>query len=224
MSEDVARAVGAPAPEPEGGLVIAGKPCTVRPLTLKELGVVERACLKQYQRSVLQTYSENLDLLPETDRAKTMRDKLEEISKWDIKDLPLRRAYDVDRVVVNDAVLRWLYAAFDTVEVELAQETDEDKRRKLIQRVVGTCLDDGTLLKEQYEAMTGSLPRSMEIGYVNWWVTACYEGRIEMLYMCFAHSGITRDELLTELSLRPEKMIDITREIESLTSPRLGKQ
>ena len=88
MSEDVARALGA------GGDIttIAGKECKVRPLSIRELTEVERECLKVYKRTFLETFHDNLDLLPDDEAAGLMSRKLEEASAWDVGDLPSKKA------------------------------------------------------------------------------------------------------------------------------------
>lgn len=215
MSEDTARAVGSNGTD--DGIIINGKRCTVRALTLKELGEIERECLKRYKRTYLETFAENADLLPNAQQL--IEKKLEEAAKWDVRDLPLRRVHDVSKVKVTDKLLGWVKSNYEGI---LEEDQTETYRKRLVQRVTTTALDNGTLSAERYESLTGSLPASTQAGYVNWWITATFDGQIEMIYTCFKHNDVTRDELCAELSKNPGLMIDASREIEHLTAPQVG--
>jgi len=217
MSDDVARAVGAGSNE---SVVIDGVVCSVRPLNLRELGELERECLKRYKRAYLETYAENLDLLPEVSKQELLAGKLEEVARWDVKDLPLKKVFEATKVPLTDAAAKWAVAQYGADA--LGNSSSDVVRRQRLGNLVVTALEDGSLSLEQYRAITGRDARGVSVGYVNWWITATFDGQIEMVYSCFRHNGITRDALCAELSRNPAVLVQITREIESLTAPTVG--
>ena len=75
MSEQMARALAATSPMT---VMIGGKECTVRPLGIQELTEVERDCVQRFKRQYLETFSQNLDLLPENRRTELLEQKMEE--------------------------------------------------------------------------------------------------------------------------------------------------
>ena len=111
MPDDMARALGA---EGSTTVEIAGKQCTVRPLSLQELTEAERDCLERYKRSYLKTFSDNRDLIPNYETV--IQQKMDEAAKWDVDDLPTKNAYDPAAIKINKALRRWLENVFDTKE------------------------------------------------------------------------------------------------------------
>ena len=214
MSEDVARAVGARIPEP---VTIAGKEVLVRPLSLKELTEAQRAGLKDYKRSYLETYKENLDLLPESEQSSLMREKLEEVARWDLQDLPAKLVYDVKRVKINPAIEKWVKENYPEYEVD--PKASKEKQEAHLKAVVTTALDSEVLADELYENLTGESPKKHKVGYVNWWITATFEGMLTMLWLSIRDSGLTKDQIAGELSKNPGLLAQLSREIESLSAP-----
>lgn len=215
MSDDTARAVGA-----NGAIeiTIGGKLCTVRPLKIKELGEMERICLKQWKREIMETYTDNVDLLPEEKRERLIVSKLDEISKLDVHDLPTRRVYDPFKIKVTPKLEDWTKQNYQSF-IELADGRDDSYKKRLIQRIVTTALDKETLSEAACTELTGSQPVHVQVGYVNWWITATFEGQLEMIYMAFKHNGVTRDDVCDALSDNPAVMIELSRELEHLTAP-----
>lgn len=220
MSEDVARAVGAEDPE---DILINGKPCRIRALSIKELTEVERDCLKQYKRQYLETFSENADLLPESDRIAIIKQEMERAARWDVADLPLRYAYDPDSLKINSKLADWARTKLDFRETDV----DEKPLPQLVyeirlKRVLSTALDSGAIKPEEYTEMAGKEPRKLKISYVNWWITASPEGMIAMIYASVKDQGISKKELVGELSKNPTLMVNLSREIEHLSAPKAG--
>jgi hypothetical protein len=210
MSEEVARMVGA---EGTGGVMIDGKRCTARPLTVKELTEVGRECLRQYRKQLLQTRWDSLEVYPEAIREAKYEKIVEEVSKWDVTNLPLKAAYDPSQINITPALLDWLKTNHGD-----ANQKDE----KLVKHIVATALDNGLLDPDAYAKLTGNKPIQYKIGYAHWWVTAAIEGQVEMLYAAFKHNDITRDQLMRAITENPELGIELSREIEHLSAPKLG--
>lgn len=215
MADDVARAVGA---RGANGYTIAGKECRPRALNIKELAEVERHCLKQYKRQYLETFSENLDLLNcnVEDRSVLLQKKIDECARWDVTDLPPKTVYDPSRVVINDKIKKWVKEEWsDSVPTK---DLDDDQIRKL----VTTALDMENLSEDEYEKMAGTKPKKRKTGYANWWTTGSFDGMITMIWACFEHEGITKQQIEDELASNPSILISISRDIEELSAPDLG--
>lgn len=221
MSDDVTRAVGGKDPEP---VKIAGKECFVRGLSIRELGEVERECLKQYKRKYLETFSDNYDLLPpDVDKFALMKEKMEEAAKWDVDDLPLRYAYDPDSLRTNGKLEDWAAKNVDFKTVDEKEKPLESTLLKVrLQRVIAAALDREMLDPKEYTKMTGHTPVKMKIGYANWWITAVYDGMIELIYACFKNQGVTKDQVFDELQKNPTLMVTLSRDIEKLSAPKAG--
>lgn len=208
--DDVARAVGAGEMTP---IVIAGKQCTVRPLGVRELSEVERDCLKRYKRAYLESYYDNMDLLPAGTRDGLMQQKVEDAARWDIDDLPGKTAYNPLRVVVTAELRKWLEQNFD-----LPKDADDLHARRLAAAV----LDQELLTEPDYEKLAGSPAPKVRVGYVNWWTTGSFDGMITFAWACFKHDGITRDQVLEELGKNMNLLVQLTRDIERLSMPAAG--
>ena len=220
MADDVARAIGAGLPEE---IIIAGKSCRIRPLSIRELTELERDCLARYRRSYLQTYSENLDLLGNGDRQALMRSKFDEAARWDISDLPTKFVYDPKRLEVTPELVVWLQRNLDYSDVQADGTQFPEAVKELVRcRTTAVALDSGLLSEEEYEELTGKRPRKATVGYVNWWTTGCFDGMISMAWGCFKDCGVTRDEVAFELGRNPTLNANLTREIEHLSSPSVG--
>jgi hypothetical protein len=220
MADDVSRAVGAGSTET---ITIAGKECTVRPLTLRELGEIERDCLKRYKRQYLSTYSENVDLLEGNEATKLMEHKLEEVARWDISSLPLKYVYDPNRLNMNESLKKWAVdnLAIDTMDKD-GKEISKSILDKVLKSNVATALDNQSLTDELYENLTGDAPRKMKVPYVNWWITGTFEGMITMMWQCFKRNNVTREEVEEAIADNPGMLAQISREIEHLSSPAVG--
>lgn len=209
MAEQLARALGARSPMET---TIAGKACVVRPLGIKELTEVERDCLERRRRSYLETFAQNSDLLPAGRGIALLEEKMIEAAKWDVEDLPSKYAHDPRRIKLTDEVKRFVGESFG---VEAA---DDGKWCRL----VATALDQGTLEESDYLKMTGCHAPKVKVPYVNWWITGSFEGMITFVWTCFRHNGVTRDEVTEALRGDMTLLVDLAREIESLSSPSAG--
>lgn len=208
MTEDMARALGA---DGTTTVEIAGKQCTARPLGVGELTEVERLCVEQYRRSYLKTYADNADLLP--NGKQLLEQKMEEAARWDVDDLPAKQAYDSSSIKLTDELKEWIKNEFD-----LDGEQDEVKMRRLC----AAALDQESLTEKQYRKMSGARPRTFKVPYVNWWMTASFDGMITFIWVCFKYNDVTRQQVADMLSKDPALMATLSREIESLSAARVG--
>lgn len=212
MADDMARALGAgEATE----FTINGKKCKPRPLGLVELAEVERECLKHYKRQYLETYRDNLDMLPADVGLALMREKLEEVARWDVHDLKTKLAFDPAGVKPTDALIKW-------AEHNITGFTHDPNRMSAFQRVVAMSMDAGILQPEDYTILAGEVPRSAKVGYVNWWISSSFEGMLAMLVKAFESNGITRAEVLKEVTGNPTLLAEMAHQIEHLSAPAAG--
>lgn len=214
MSEDVARAVGAGIP---GELKIKGKSYALRPLTVKELTELQRTCLKRYQRKYMETFKENIDLLSDnTERQHELLSKeLQKVGRWGLDDLPLKEVFDSSRVKITDELKAWLKENIGATEAVLKSD------KKTLQ-LVATALDGGVLTIDTCFQLTGTAPQKVKTGYVNWWVTGSSEGMVHFVWLSIRGSGLTEEELETEISDKYENIVTAARDIENLTVPAMG--
>lgn len=224
MSEDVARAVGSGAGS-HLEFEINGKKCIPRALSLKELGEIERECLFEYKDQFMASYANGLRYmnLSNDERNAKIEKKIEEVSAWDISELPVKKAYNPASITVSKALQDRIFKKYHVLlDAQRERGAGDAVIDNTIRKLVATDLDNGTLTPEEYKQLTGSNAHAVEIGYANWWITATPGGQIEMAYVCFKHSGITKDELSQEIVKDPGKLIAASRTIEQLTQPQVG--
>jgi hypothetical protein len=210
MSDVVARAIGA------GGstIPIAGKECTVRPLGVRELVELERECLKQFKRDYLETFSNNLDLLPEDQRQPILLKKIDEVGYWTSNNLPRKMAYDPFKIKISPKLTAWLIKQW-----EVAEDTSVPK----LQQITAASLDQEILTEAEYFTLTGETSVvKAKVPYVNWWVTGTFDGMFTTLWTCFREDGVTKEQVISEFSTKPALLNEIAREIERLSAPSVG--
>jgi len=216
--DDVGRAVGSGS----GVVTIAGKVCDLRPLTVRELVEVDRMCVKHYVRQMLEVYSENLDLFPEESRSTLLERKTDELSRWTSSDLPTKGVYDPDRLVLNVKLKVWLTSNMPDFIQQISKISNKAESDAQYRHIIATCLENGTLPEKTYKELTNVEPRKNLVNYVNWWITGDFEGMITLIWICFRHAGVTKDEITRELTTNPDIAIHVAREIESLSAPAVG--
>lgn len=214
MSEDVARAVGAGIPK---AVTIKGKKYDLRPLSVKELTEIQRTCLKRYQRQYMEVFKSSIDLLADT--AEQQQDllfkELQKVGTWSIQDLPMKDVFDASWVKVTDELKTWLIQNLGATPQVL---TSDVKVRLLL----ATALDGGVLTADTCLKLTGTTPRRIRTGYVNWWVTACNEGMVHFVWLSIRGSGITEEELTDQISQKYEDIVVAAREVEDMSVPAVG--
>ena len=220
MAEDVSRAVGAGDPDP---IKIAGKEVRIRPLSLKELGEVERDCLKRFRRQYLEVYRDNLDLLSDSQRDRMMQEKIEETAKWDLANLPPKYAVDWNKVKITDRLRVWVDNYLENQSAPDKPE-EQDAITRYYKKLAAALVDRGVLSDEEYKQLTGYESPKVKVPYVSWWITATTEGQISLVWQCVASSGITRDDIESDpiLLKNPHELMEIANRIEAMTAPELG--
>lgn len=220
MAEDVSRAVGAADPDP---VKIKGKEVKLRPLTLKELGEVERDCLKRFRRQYLEVYRDNLDLLSDSRRDRLMEEKIEETAKWDMANLPPKYVVDSNKVRMTDKLRAWIDNYLENQEAPEKPE-EEAAIGRYYKKLAGALVDRGILSDVEYRELTGYESPKVRVPYVSWWISGDIAGQMTLLWQCVASCGITREDIETDPDLiqNPHKLMEIAGRIESLTAPTMG--
>lgn len=216
MSEDVARALGARDPNP---IMIAGKECQIRPLSLVELTEVERECLKVYRRAYLEAFKENADLLPDGEGAALLKRELMQSAKWDVSDLPSKDAVDPDSISLSTSLEAWVS---ENLQYEPDANLGKTSRARQMRHLVATAIDGGQLDLALYESLTDSKVKKSKVGYVNWWITGTFDGMLTMVWSAFRHYGVTKEEVGREVGTNPALLASLAREIEHLSAPATG--
>ncbi len=217
MADDTSRALGA---KSGTTVTIDGKECQIRPLTIAELGELERDCLKRYKRQYLTTFSDNADLLPNGQNL--VKEKLEEVAKWDVSDLPPKMVYDPTKLIAKKSLKDWLVENYDLSDEDDGVKLTKEKLKDRIRIYAALALDSGTLQDATYESLVGDAPKKTKVGYVNWWITATFDGMISMIYTCFRDSGFTRDQIVKAIGDNPALLNEASRQIEELSAPDAG--
>jgi hypothetical protein len=207
MPEELARALGADA----GPLVtIGGKEYRVRPLGLKELTEIERICLRTYKLQYLESYSDNVGVLPDADRSRALTEKVDEAARWDIDDLPVRYVHDASKIVVTHKLRGWSW-------MHLAAPKNVTDLN--LQVLVATALDQNVLTgKEYYELTQNGAPR-VKVPYVSWWITGSLEGMVNLIWVCLRGQGVSRSDI-ENLDLMT--LSQVARDIERASAPQPG--
>jgi len=206
MGDATARALKAPSP-----MVVkfGDKECQVRPLGVQELTEAERECLKNYRRNYLETWVENADLLENSEGM--LQEKMELAARWDVDDLPKKTAYDPVSVEITERL-----KSFVGNYLSLELKSLSDKRTK---QLTAGLLDQGSLTIQEYKELTDKNIRSVKIPYVNWWVTGSFDGMSTFIWLCFRKYGVMKEEVLSKISKEPALLIELSREIERLSTP-----
>lgn len=209
--EDVSRAIGAASSEP---LIINGKECQVRPLTLRELGELERECVRQYRKEYLARIADSRDLLPNAEEYITA--KVEETALWTTDNLPRVSVFGTAQIPITTE-LEYL------LEKELLiSKTLISKGPDTVRRILATALDQKILTADQVEKATGVRPKEQRTGYANWWCTGHPDGMMHMIWLTVRDSGISKEEVVKFFTHKQEEAMLASRQIEAVTAPAMG--
>jgi len=206
MSDKVARVLGV-----GETLTVDEKEYHISPIELRQLHEVQREAIKFYKRQYLQTYADNLDLLSNGNASSLMEKKLEEAARWDVSDLPVKAAYDVTKIPINEK----LKAALEDEFGELPEE--ESAQRALL----ATALDSDKISGNMVKSLTDRWPHKINIPYDTWWVTASYDGMITFVWSSIQinHPEMTKVQVS---GWSMAKIIEAARIVERLTVPAVG--
>ncbi len=205
-TEREARAVGA-----GESIDINGKQYTLRPVVVQHLCDLEREALKAYKRQVLSTYLDNADLLGITAQGQIDK-KFEQVSRWDLSDLPQKDAYDAQRIPITEKIKEWITKNYGEVP----------PTENAVRAILVNALDTGKLTPDEVESMSGGVrPIHGRVRYDQWWVTACTAGMLS-----FITSSVRRDHpevtYETVASWPFPKVAEAVRIVEALTAAQMG--
>lgn len=176
------------------------------PLTFGVLEQIQRECVRSYKQSYLNTYQQNKDFLAPG----VFEEKLEQVARWDIKNLPSRVAYSCASIPINDAIVALLEKEFGAI----VKTQSEAGKRSLLTHM----LDCEKVTTSAIEELTGSRPASGIIAYDYWWVTATHEGQRVMLEHALSDNHTSIDVS----KWPPAKIIEAVRIVEKLSKPDVG--
>jgi len=205
MSDKEARVLGA-----GDTLTVKEKEFRILPIGMQQLTEVQRHAVAYYKREYLRTFAENLDLFPAEKADGLLEQKLEEVARWDVGDLPVKMSYDVSSTPI------------DTLSAELTAIYGELPAGEFTRRaLLATALDSGKITPDTVEAVSGIRPGRARVPYDTWWITAVYDGMITFVWasMKISHPELTKKDI-SNWSLA--KIIEAARMVERLTAPALG--
>jgi len=190
---------------------VNGKEYRLRPVRVQNLCDLENDALQYYKRQCLQTYKENLDLLDVEDQKHFMREKLDEVARWGVQDLPHKSAFDVSLVPVNDKLKKWI-----SDEYGISPERDTGYLALL-----SNALDNGNITPEEIQKVSGRKPISGRVRYDQWWMTANYSGMVCLIYNSVRSDDdkVTKDEIK---SWPFPKIAEAATIVERLTAANMG--
>ena len=166
MGRREARALGA------GDFVeVRGKRYTLHPVAVRQLAELEVRALRFFQRQYMKSLQENASVLGEKEGQKMLMNKVEEIARWDVGDLPYKNAYDVSEIPVTDELKKWLVEQYGDIP-----EGDSTARA-----VVNMALESSMITVAQVKELAGKSPRRIRVRYDQWWVSASVEGMTEFV-------------------------------------------
>lgn len=217
MSDDAReRALGA------GEIItVNGMEYTLKPVTSRQLCALERESLAYHKREVLSTFADNRDLLENGEAL--LQQKLEEVSTWDLKNLPQKDAYDVSQVPVGEhkntdgtgnlqfvpdpKVADWLKVNYN----------DTPDTASVMRVLLINALDTGRLTSDELMTMTGKKPIKGRIRYDQWWITGTVAGQLSFLRSS-VHNGDGKPVGKEALMDWPfPKIVEATQIVERLT-------
>jgi hypothetical protein len=206
MSDKEARVLGA-----GSTIEVNGKEFKILPIGMQQLHEIQRAAVEYYKREYLSTYSKNFDLLPKDHAAQLLERKFDEAAKWDVGDLPIKLAYSVRSVPLNEKLVALL-------EEEYGELPDGETGKRA---VLATALDTEKINSKQVEKLTGARPQRARVPYDTWWVTALYDGMITFVWTSLkqSHPEVTK-EIIGNWPL--SKIVEAARLVEEITAPALG--
>jgi len=207
-SERTSQALGA-----GDSITVGEKTYRLHPVVAGSLADLERDALKYYKRQYLETYTDNLDLLPGNEHAKQdlMLQKLEDVAKWDLEDLPSRSVYSTVGIPIDEEMRKWIKDNFQvSPELEMS-----------CQVVLAMALDNKRITPQKVYEMTGKYPREAKVRYDQWWVTATRTGMISFVLSSLRLDDRTvTDKDVADWSIA--KLIEASRLVEKVTVASVG--
>jgi hypothetical protein len=189
---------------------VGGREYHLTPVAFQTLQEVQQEALRTYKRRYLQTYRDNLDLLPPEEADGAMARKIEEVAKWTVRDLPKKLAYSCASCPVTPEARDWVAKHYGA-----RSEADD-----VIRYLLTTALDAGQITPDEVERLCGVGPGFGHVQYDLWWVTADREGMA-----AFVHAALWKEHKLTREEIGSWPMVSVVeaaRSLEMLTAPDVG--
>lgn len=218
MAEDVARAVGA---KDGMAVMVDGKECTIRPLSIVELAEIERECVSNYRKEFLQAWKDTLEFFPEDQRLSVMQEKINEAAKFELKTLPVKYAYDPKHIELTNDMRKWIDENM-SAWVEEFKDSRSDRIDQFLRSLAVQALEQGLLSEETYSTLAKKPVKKNKVGYVHWWVSNTMPGRLAVVYPVFRDNGLTREQIKRAVSNGEIKLDVIQEAIQALSVPEAG--
>lgn len=203
MSDREARALGA-----GESIEVNGNKYTLRPVVCQHLCDLERESLKYYKQQYLEPYYEAAFRLKDSS---IVLSKLDEVARWDLDDIPRKKAHETDRMPVTDKLRETLKNLYGT-------PPDDDKQAR---NLLADALDTGQMSVKEAEALTGASPVVGKVRYDWWWVSSTTKGRLMWVTSSLRqdHKDMTEDEVA---KWPIASLVSASSIVQNLTKPNMG--
>lgn len=202
---------------------VNGEEYKLSPLTAGLLCEMEREALRHYKREYIQTVTDNVDLLCNgTPRETYLHEKVMEVARWSVDDLPQKTVYDMSRVSVGTWKDEETFMVSDKVSVWMKSRYPGVPNNEMaIRSLLASALDSQMLSPDEIKEMTGKGPEAGRVRYDQWWITGCYEGMISLVTESIKinHPDITKEKVK---SWPFGKIVQLARTAESLSVADMG--
>lgn len=203
MSDELARVVGA-----GNTVTVRDKTFTLSPLGMPALQEMQRAAIRDYKDSYLESYFEGIQRLPNWEDR--YANEVQRIAGWDVDDLPRKTVYGVLQVPMTDKMKTWLEEHFG----------DKPSNDMVARRLLATALDCEDIKQDQVFQLTGKRPMKSRVPYDGWWATAKEEGMVIFLHMSLKEKH-PKLQLSAVRGWPLPKLIEASRMLEEITAPML---
>ena len=192
-------------------LTVRGTEYKVSPLSLKQLTEIQKEALQYYKRNYIKTWADNMDLLPNGEAM--MHEAMTKASKLEVTDLPMRVAYDCEKVPISKKIKELL------VSLEWTDVFDVDGEDA--KRYLSTALDREQVTPQDVHRITKQMPKAVRVPYDAWWATSTYEGMACIIHCGLQkhHSEVTKQEIL---DWSPDDLITAAGVVEDVSSADAG--
>ena len=195
-----------------GDTIIANeKEYRLRPVRSQQLCDLEKDALAFFIENYLETYKRNAEILG-SDYRSIIERKLDEVARWDVSNLPSKKAFDCSRIPATDKIKEWVKSHYDVPD-------DASDITYIV--LIATALDSEEITEQQVRDLSGKLPRKGSVRYDQWWVTGSARGMISFIYnsIRIEHPEVT----LEEISNWPfTKLAEAARKVEKITTTSMG--
>lgn len=215
--DDTARAIGA-----SGGstIKIAGKDCRPKPLTLKELGELERRALRAYRRDYVQAVMDVAEYLQEPNRSEVINKRVQEAANIVLKELPPHFICDPSSIECTQPLKDWIKQNFNIAAPD-EKGAPEDVHSGY-QKAAALAINQGALTETEYTQIVGKPVVRTRVAYPNWWIASTPDGQLAMIHQSFRDYNVTESQVAEALGVDRGKIFELYSEVEEITAPDVG--